>query len=70
MFISEFWKPVVGEVAIVVLQEENRCDHYAVVILEEGTICTVGHIPCIIAKEGFYFLKTGGNDQSKNQWAV
>ena len=35
---QRIWKPVVGEVAIAVLQEENRHDCYAVAILEEALL--------------------------------
>ena len=54
------WNPFVGEVAIAVREERNTHDRYAVAILEEDTCCSVGHLPCEISKECFYFLKMDG----------
>ena len=57
---QQIWNSVIGEVAITVREEDNVHDRYAVAILEQDICCTMGHIPCKISKECFYFIKTGG----------
>ena len=41
---QRIWSPYVGEKAMTVREPENEQDHYAVAVLEEETLCTVGHL--------------------------
>ena len=54
------WHPIIGKVLGTTCEQENEHDHYAVAILEEETCCVVGHLPCLISREYYFFLRTGG----------
>ncbi len=45
---QRIWNPFVGEVVVVVREEGNVHDRYAVAIVESDTLCSVGHLPCEI----------------------
>ena len=53
------WHPIIGEVLGTTHERENEHDRYAVAVLEEET-CVVGHLPCLISHECYFFLRTGG----------
>ena len=35
-------------------------DRYAIAVLEDDTLCTVGHLPREMSQECFYFIRRGG----------
>ena len=53
------WHPIVGKVLGTTRERENEHDRYAVAVLEEET-CVVGHLPRLISRECYFFLRTGG----------
>jgi len=42
---QRIWTPFVGERATTVREPDNEHDRYAVAVLEDETLCTVGHLP-------------------------
>ena len=57
--VSRIWTPRVGEKATMVREPGNEHDRFAVAVLEDKTLCTVGHLPWEIAKECFFFIRGG-----------
>ena len=51
--------PRIGEKATTVREPGNLHD-YAIAVLEDETLCTVGHLPREISKECFFFIRRGG----------
>ena len=39
------WTPFIGEKATTAREPGNQHDRYAVTVLEDQTLCTIGHIP-------------------------
>ena len=52
---QRIWTPHVGEKATTVREPGNEHDRFAVAVLEDETLCTVGHLPREISKEYFVF---------------
>ena len=50
---QRIWTPFVGERATTVREPDNEHDRYAVAVLEDETLCTVGHLPREISKADF-----------------
>ena len=42
---QRIWTPHVGEKATTVREPGNKHDRFAVAVLEDETLCTVGHLP-------------------------
>lgn len=57
---QRIWTPFVGERATTVREPDNEHDRYAVAVLEDETLCTVGHLPREISKECSFFIRRGG----------
>jgi len=57
---QRIWTPFVGERATTVREPDNEHDRYAVAMLEDETLCTVGHLPRKISKECSFFIRRGG----------
>ena len=57
---QRIWTPRVGEKATTVREPGNSHDCYAIAVLEDETLYTVGHMPREIAKECFFFIRRGG----------
>ena len=57
---QRIWTPHVGEKAMTVREPGNSHDCYAIAVLEDETLCTVGHLPREISKECFFFIRRGG----------
>ena len=53
------WYPIIGEV-LRTRELENEHDRYAVAVLEEETRCVVGHLPRLIIRDCYFFLRMGG----------
>ena len=49
-----------GEKAKTIRETGNNHDRYAIAVLEDDTLCTVGHLPMEMSKECFYFIRRGG----------
>ena len=54
------WYPIFGEVLGKTRERENEHDRYAVGVLQEETCCVVGHLPHLISRECYFFLRKGG----------
>ena len=54
------WYPIFGEVLGKTRERENEHDRYAVAVLQEETCCVVGHLPHLISRECYFFLRKGG----------
>ena len=52
---QRIWTPHVGEKATTVREPGNEHDRFAVAVLKDETLCTVGHLPREISKECFIF---------------
>ena len=39
---------------------KNAHDQYAITVLEDNTLCTVGHLPMEMSRECYYFIRRGG----------
>ena len=57
---QRMWTPFIGEKATTAREPGNQYDRYAVAVLEDQTLCTVGHIPRDISKECSFFILRGG----------
>ena len=57
---QRIWTPHIGEKANTIREPGNSYDRFAVAVLEEDTLCVVGHIPREISKECYFFLRRGG----------
>ena len=57
---QRIWTPRVGEKATTVREPGNLHDSYAIAVLEDETLCTVGHLLREISKECFFFIRRGG----------
>ena len=57
---QRIWTPFVGEKANTTLEVTNVHDRYAIAVLEDDTLCTVGHLPREMSQECFYFIRRGG----------
>ena len=53
------WHPIICELLGTTSERENERDRYAVAVLEEETCCVVGHLPRLIGRECYFFLRTG-----------
>ena len=51
---QRLWTPIIGEKANTAREPGNKHDRYAIAMLEDQTLCTIGHIPREILKECFY----------------
>ena len=56
---QRIWTPCVGQKATTVREPGNERDQFAVAVLEDETLCTVGHLPWEISKKCFFFLRRG-----------
>jgi len=56
---QRIWTPFIGERATTVREPDNEHDRYAVAMLEDETLCTVGHLPREISKECSFFIRRG-----------
>ena len=54
------WHPIIGEVLGTNRERENEHYRYFVAVLEEETCCVVRHLPHLISRECYFFLRTGG----------
>ena len=50
---QRIWTPHVGEKATTVREPGNKHDRFAVAVLEDETLCTVGHLPQEISRIAF-----------------
>ena len=57
---QRIWTPHVGEKATTIREPGNEHDQFAVAVLEEDTLCAVGHLPQEISRECFFFIRRGG----------
>lgn len=57
---QRIWTPFVGEKATTAREPGNEHDHYTVAMLEDETLCTVGHLPREISREYSFFIRRGG----------
>ena len=57
---QHIWTPHVGEKATMIREPGNEHDRFAVAVLEEDTLCAVGHLPQEISRECFFFIRRGG----------
>ena len=57
---QRIWMPHIGEKATTVREPGNEHDRFAVAVLEDEMLCTVGHLPREISKECFFFIRRGG----------
>ena len=53
---QRIWAPFVGEKATTAREPGNEHDPYAVAVLEDQTLCTVGHLPREISKACSFFI--------------
>ena len=51
---------VIGGKVTTTRETSNEHDCYAIAVLEDDTLCKVGHLPMEISKECFYFIRRGG----------
>ena len=49
-----FWTPVVGEELPIKKEENNKHNKHAVAVLKSDDV--VGHVPCTITRESWFFL--------------
>ena len=49
---QRIWTPFVGEKATTAREPGNEHDRYAVAVLEDETLCAVGHLPRETSKAG------------------
>ena len=57
---QRIWTPFIGEKATTAREPGNQHDRYAVAVLEEQTLCTIGRILHEISKECSFFILRGG----------
>ena len=57
---QRIWTPFVWEKATIAREPGNQHDLYAVAMLEDQTLCTVGHLPCEISKACSFFIRRNG----------
>ena len=48
---QRIWTPFIGEKATMAREPGNQHDRYTVAVLEDQTLCTIGHIPHEISKD-------------------
>ncbi len=54
---QRIWTPFVGETATIASEINNAHDQYAITVLEDNTLCTVGHLPMEMSRECYYFIR-------------
>lgn len=59
MHTSSFGLAVIGEELVVIAEDDNEHDDYAVAVIKDG--CVVGHVPRSISKVSWFFLKRGSH---------
>ena len=57
---QRIWTPFVGEKATTAREPGNQHDPYVVAVLEDQTLCTVGHLPREISKACSFFIRRNG----------
>ena len=55
-----YWTPVVGEELTLETEDDNEHDEHAVAVMKDGYMYIVGHVPCLLSKVSWFFLKRGG----------
>ena len=54
---QRIWTPHVGERATTVREPGNEHNQFAVEVLEDEMLCTLGHLPQEISKKCFFFIR-------------
>lgn len=57
---QRIWAPFIGEKATTATEPGNEHNCYAVAVLEDETLCMVGHLSREIAKECSFFIRRSG----------
>ena len=57
---QRIWYPTLGKILGTARERDNTHDRYAVAVLEAGMCCVVGHLPRVISRECYFFLRSGG----------
>ena len=55
---KSIWTPVIGQELLVKPEDDNKLDKHTVSVIMSDH--TVGHIPHIISRVSYFFLKRGG----------